>query len=395
MNYPIPGRFVRAFTLFWLCGLSCSIALAADEAPASWETALAARIEPEWSDDRYRAFDFWIGEWIMVWRGRQPEALHFDKDGNHMRHRVFPILGGKALIELAWDKNATADAPSQRGFSVRYFNTATERWVMAQNWPNAGNDGMAFIDQLVGFEDNGRLSMYSVARQPQPDGEFKFYKRRYNFADIRDGAFRWDGSSTFDEGAYWQTWNVVDAKRIRPLDPYEPAGTAFPGVIGETLCTNEPHGALDLTQGNWAGEATDAQGAQIPVTMSVGKVLDGCGVISILNHHQGRRVFAVTGYAPRFEKWISYVLDDQPDTNHSYLWAAGGAEQFVFQDAPTLDIVDEYTPIMSDDTFDPDASRRRTVWHRLEDTELAFTLQTRTDAQAPWTTAMTYSLKRK
>lgn len=395
MNYQLPRRFVRAFTLTCLSGFFCGFASAADKSSATWDQVLNATIDTHWSDARYRAFDFWIGEWIMVWRGRQPDALHFDQDGNPMRHRVFPILGGKALIELAWDENAAADAPSQRGFSVRYFNTATQRWVMAQNWPNASNDGMAFIDQLVGFEDNGRLSMYSVSRQPQPDGEFKFYKRRYNFADIRDGAFRWDGSNTFDEGASWQTWNVVDAKRIRPLDPYEPAGTAFPGVIGEALCKDEPHGAFDVAQGNWEGKATDEHGAQAQVTMSVGKVLDGCGVISILNHHQGRSVFAVTGYAPRLEKWISYVLDDQPDTNHSYLWADGEPEKWVFQDAPSLDIEDEYTPILSDSTFDPDASRRRTVWNRMGDSELAFTLQTRANAQATWTTTMTYALKRQ
>lgn len=84
----------------------------------------------------------------MNWRSRPEGEFYHELDGSWMRHRVFPILDGKALVELAWDRDAPME-PGQRGFSIRYFDDSADRWVMSQNWPGPGNPGSAFVDQLV------------------------------------------------------------------------------------------------------------------------------------------------------------------------------------------------------------------------------------------------------
>jgi hypothetical protein len=360
----------------------------------SWGTRLDSQIRDEWSGANHRAFDFWIGEWEMTWRGKPPGQFHFDTSGNTMRHRVFPVLGGKAVIELAWDINSTSSAPSGRGFSIRYFDETRLRWVMTQNWPSAGNDGFGFIDQLIGFEDNGRLSMYSTARRPNDDGTFQLYHRQYNFADIRDGAFRWDGSNSYDEAVSWQTWNIVDAKRVRALDPFTAAGTAWPGQVGDLLCPDEPHGGFDSLEGNWTGTVRYANGSEAPVSLSAGRLLDGCAVASILLHDDGRRVFSATGYIPRLQKWITYQLDNQPGTGHRYSWsntAGAGAE---FNAVPSLAIIDEFTPFLAPDTFTRDIPRQRTIWSVFEQDRLSFEEQSRDSVNGPWKTDATYRLQR-
>ena len=113
--------------------------------PDTWGDVLGAEISPQWDNPTHRAFDFWVGEWEMTWRGRQPDQFHFDDSGSVTHQRVFPVLDGKAILELAWAVDANNEEPSQRGFSIRYFDESRERWIMAQNWPNAANDGFAFL----------------------------------------------------------------------------------------------------------------------------------------------------------------------------------------------------------------------------------------------------------
>ncbi|MEO1137700.1 MAG: hypothetical protein AAFW68_14040, partial [Pseudomonadota bacterium] len=175
-------------------------AAGSDATPAagarSWAEALGADIAAPYDAPQHRAFDFWIGEWEANWRGRPQGEFYHQKEGSWTRQRVFPVLNGKALIELAWARDNPNEA-SQRGFSIRYFDPARARWVMAQNWPSAGGQGSAFTDQLIGEEHLGRLTMYSITQRPGADGELVTQHRRYNFTDVRPGtSFRWDGSNT-------------------------------------------------------------------------------------------------------------------------------------------------------------------------------------------------------
>ena len=266
---------------------------------------------------------------------------------------------------------------------------------MAQNWPNANNNGGAFLDQLVGRDHHGRLTMYSATRRQLPDGSFEPQHRRYNFADIRPGVgFRWDGSNTSDEGVTWLTWYVVDAHRRSDLDPFGEAGTAFPGVHDEVLCDVEPHGAYDQMQGVWQGSANKVDGAVSAARFSAGKLLDGCGVGAVLEN-DSIRIFMTFARHPRLDYWVSYRLDDQPGTPHAYYVSKSAGEGAVFEESVSAKIKDEKTPFIVEEEFDVSDALRRTVWVGFADDELRFREESRESVDAEWQLEAEYLLSRR
>ncbi len=360
----------------------------------SWADVLGAEITDQYRGDDHRAFDFWIGEWEANWRAPVEGAFEHEAEGSWTRQRVFPILGGKALVELAWARD-NPEEPSQRGFSIRYYDEGNERWVMAQNWPNENNNGGAFLDQLVGRDHLGRLTMYSASSRPMPDGTYASEHRRYNFTDIRPGkSFRWDGSNTADKGATWRTWYVVDFLRNRDPDAYGQAGTAFPGVHKDVLCAEAPHGAYDGLQGVWQGTATGPEGAVSPVRFSAGLLLDGCGVAAVLET-DADRTFMTFARHPRLPYWVSFRLDDQPGTGHAYFVSENAGTGAVFEESPSANIQDGVTPFIVKETFDTSTALRRTLWTVMNDNEIAFQDETRETPAGEWRLAAQYHLMRQ
>ena len=383
---------MRPFTLS-IAAASLAASCATAQENVTWADTLNTEITPEWSGPEHRAFDFWIGEWEANWRGKPEGAFHHQKEGSWTRQSVFPILGGKALVELAWARD-NPETPSQRGFSIRYFDPARERWVMAQNWPNATGQGAAFFDQLIGDEHLGRLTMYSITRRPNAEGEIDVQHRRYNFTDVRPGvSFRWDGSNTRDEGATWYTWNIVDFLRQRDTDDLGQAGTSFPGVHEKLLCQDEPHGGFNGLEGVWTGTAEDADGNSKPARLSAGLALDGCGVLASLEE-EGKTAFLGIGYLQRTEKWMIYYLDDQPGTGHKYFVAdnAGAGARFIH--APDLAIKDEFAIYNHDVYFDPTDATQRLFLEEMSDNALVLHEETRDSAEHEWTKKTTYRFSR-
>lgn len=366
----------------------------ADDQAITWGEALGSKIEPEWNVPEHRGFDFWIGEWEMTWRGKPEGQFHFDKDGSVTRQRVFPILGGKAIVELAWAIDANADEPSQRGFSIRYYDEARERWIMAQNWPGPGNPGYAFLDQLIGFKDYQRLSMFSAIRRPLEDGSYQYGHRQYNFSDISDGAFRWDGSNSYDEGKTWMPWNVVDAARIRPLDGFGTAGTVWPDYRGGNLCTGEPHGAYDFMEGNWVGTVQKTNGASQSVTMDAGRLLDGCAIAIAVNIDDGRQIFLTLSFEPRSKNWIMFMLDNRPGIGHVYFWSPDAGAGATFHLGPALSIENDLELYVLDENFDADAAQTRLVWQKAGPDGIVIEKQERSAEDRQWRTTSIYTFNR-
>lgn len=349
---------------------------------AQWEDVLDVRIADDWRGDNDRAFDFWIGEWDANWRPPSEETFEHAAEGSWSHQRVFPILGGKAIVELAWARDNPAE-PSQRGFSIRYFDPARERWVMAQNWPNQRTTGSAFTDQLIGAEHFGRRTMYSHTARPLPDGGFSQEHRRYNFTDVRETSFRWDGSNTSDNGQSWTTWYVVDFNRLGEFEAIGAAGSDFPGVFDKALCTEEPHGAFDAVAGSWQGVATDAGGGEVPAAMHMGVVLDGCGVIGVVQAGD-EKSFRAIGYHERFERWVSYELSAAHGEPHHYRVAEAAGEGAAFEAASALAIKDEKTPYLSPQAFDTAGALARTVWEKISEDEIVLREETRNAAAGDW-----------
>jgi len=83
-----------------------------------------------------RQFDFWVGAWDVNLRVQQ-EDLSW-KDSIKAEARVYPILFGKAVLEL-WD------SPNIKGYSLRYFDVKQGKWVLWLNWPGQNSSGSSIL----------------------------------------------------------------------------------------------------------------------------------------------------------------------------------------------------------------------------------------------------------
>jgi hypothetical protein len=306
---------------------------------------------------------------------------------------VFPILDGKAVVELAEARGAENGEPSGRGFSIRYYDPAREKWIMAQHWPNPNFDGIAFTDQLIGGERHGRLAVYSVNTRPSPDGTR--VHRRYQFSDIAEDRFRWDGANTSDEGATWTTWRVVEFHRTGPQPALPPAGEPLPGVHAEQICTDPPHHAMNGLEGVWEGVVETDAGAE-PARMTAGRFLDGCAVAAVLERPEsGDKLFRSWSYSNTLGVWVALELGDAPEDTHAYRISAEAGPGAAFLEAPDLAIKDERTPLMSREAFDTSGALRRTVWRTIEEDVIAFDEEVRTSPNDDWTLAGRFRLERE
>ena len=112
----------RSFSRIWLLLVSVGITLSCGgpEPPAepvvpTLGDAFGQEVRELWRGEA-RGFDFWIGEWNVLWRQRQPGEFFHGAGGGLVRHWVFPVLDGKALIELAVDHEDAEVAPGQETF---------------------------------------------------------------------------------------------------------------------------------------------------------------------------------------------------------------------------------------------------------------------------------------
>lgn len=359
-----------------------------------WGDALGSEIKSPFNESKHRVFDFWIGEWNMEWRAKNEDTFYHNDSGEWTYQRVFPVLDGKALVELAWAREGF-DVPSQRGFSLRYFDEGKGRWVMAQNWPNEKRTGTAFADQLIGKSNHGRHSFYSIVQRPKPDGAVETEHRRYNFADIMpDKSFRWDGSNTKDLGKSWYSWAVVDAHKIEPLKPFGAAGEPLPGVHNETLCKTAPHSKFDDIEGTWTGTV---EGDDFPrktdASMFAGKVLDGCGMLAVVSY-ENKKVLLTIGYLEPFESWVLMKLDNQPGTTHQYYVNKGTQTDASFESAPKLKIMDEFTPYLNNAAFDDTSDSLKVELMQVSDTVLRLTFKSAPHDSDPLGREVTFDFKR-
>lgn len=341
-----------------------------------WDDVLDTEIDAEWAG-AHREYDFWIGEWDANWRGREEEGLHHVADGTHQRHFVFPVLGGKAIVELAQPIEQDAGEAAGRGFSIRYYDEARGQWVMAQHWPNPQFDGVAFLDQLTGQSDHGRIMVYSSALRQTSDAENPTI-RRYQFSDIAADRFRWDGANTTTNGDNWTTWMVVDFDRTGPQPDLPDTSGSFPGQDEDLLCASAPHGALDGIEGVWSGTALSPDGTNEPARLTGTRMLDGCAVLVVFERpDSGYRSFTFWSYSPIFQRWFALYLNNQPGEGHRYYAGANAAEGEWFGAVPGAAITSETTPFIQNAAGDTSNAPARIGWSTLDGDHVVFRVEVR------------------
>ncbi len=131
--------------------------------------------------ERFRAFDFWIGEW----------DVHLANGTLAGTNSIQPIEQGCALIEN-W---ATAGGGS--GYSINYLDGATGEWV--QVWSAAGGSQ---INIRGGMTEEGMR----LAGQIHYVGNDTTFPFRALWTPLADGRVRQFFEQSNDEGKTWSPW---------------------------------------------------------------------------------------------------------------------------------------------------------------------------------------------
>lgn len=280
--------------------LVVAVALACFSAPS-------ANAQAACQEGHYREFDFWIGEWDLT-------NLQLQEDGSWAEvgtatNRVFPVAGGCGIVEL-WDGYLGDN--HIRGFSVRTYDSETERWQLVLNWPQ---QNAAAFGTLEGVFRHGRGDFHTEF--DAPDGTAGL--TRYTFGDIGHDTFRWNDGVSMDGGRTWRTSWIMEFRRRDP--------TANPlfnipmfGTDETARCTEDQYQAANFLIGNW--ESTGPEGSKFRVEGT--PIVDGCAIMEFITGDNGTNAFTVVGYETRAQRWTMYHLDGgngfdvyhgQPDGN--------------------------------------------------------------------------------
>jgi len=154
--------------------------------------AAAKAAHPCEGEARYRAFDFWIGDWDVYATGSGGQRI----GGN----RIERIAGGCALLE-SW-----TGAGGDSGKSINYFDPVDGKW--RQHWVGDGGEVVwyegAFADGAMRL--HGETRSANGTRQP----------RRATFTPRPDGSVRQFLESSSDGKAWTVAFDAVYVKKGSP-----------------------------------------------------------------------------------------------------------------------------------------------------------------------------------
>lgn len=331
---------------------------------------------PSCPEPEARGYDFWIGEWDVENRNRNPQnpdAGLFPTGS--ATNRVHAILDGCAIVEhwegaLVWDHVL--------GFSVRAYDPERGTWVAVLNWPSPQGPGFSLLEGI--FEDGaGNLR----AERETPNGTVRLW---FRFADIEDDAFRWIGSRAPGDEPWREFWTM----EFRRRDPVTDGGL----VNGPTRriadrCAGERHRDYDFAIGDWAGEETvtgaDGEETTRPVAVRVWSIMEGCALVVFEGEDDGEPddAFAVASYVPGDERWVAYSIER-------------GGPVFRRWDGPADPAGPE--PLESGSRVgesDPDAPLLKTAWTPLSADRWGREVSASTDGGETWRTIATVELERR
>ncbi len=263
------------------------------------------RAASAFSEDPYRQFDFWIGEWDVNLLMLQ-EDLSW-KDAVAARASIYPILNGRAILEL-WDSG------SIKGYSLRYFDPQSDEWVLWLNWPGKNRSNAS---SLTGAFRHGRGEF----RNSYENAEGEQIVERYAFTDIYPDALRWDDLYSKDGGETWRKNWRMEWTRAAPSPPWPIAGDAALTYDDGSRCDAEAFRSFDAIAGHWVGTLTSGDNVA-PAELRGYHVLDGCAVMAFLRS-AGRELFFFNFYSSADGRWESHVLSDDPAATMIRLFSDG------------------------------------------------------------------------
>ncbi len=248
-------------------------------------------------DVRAREFDFWVGDWDVLNRHRQPDSddPRWYNTGASTS-RVRPIVGGCGFLEQ-WVGDLTFD--QIRGMSVRTFDPALEQWQIVILWPSPNQPTFGTLEGSFG---HGRGEFYTEGI----DQHGRPVLTRFTFADIAPDRLRWDAAASGDSGITWRTNWIMEFSR-------HPAGESIvrPAWVDTTVRCDFPQMfELEFMLGAWEGTATLQNGSEAPVTLVSKRTLGGCAVEDHMRVGGGSwESYEIRTFDQAVRAWVAYRLD--------------------------------------------------------------------------------------
>ena len=275
-------------------------------------------ITAEWNTLEDRQFDFWIGEWAINLRTIQEDGSW--KDTYKSTARIYPILDGKAILEL-WNEQKFGEGI--KGYSLRYYNREKGKWELWLNWPGKNRSGSS---SLEGSFRHGRGEFFSY----RPLDDSTQLISRYTFCDVSPTSLRWDDAFSKDGGKTWSNNWIMEFSRTQDLPMKLSTQTLALTYDEGKRCDLPEFREFEKMAGSWEGMLKIKSGEEwmsAPASIATHKVLDGCAVISFLeyeiagNKHKNFSLKTYNTYANQYED--GRLSNDKNSTYRSYFGNKG------------------------------------------------------------------------
>jgi tetratricopeptide (TPR) repeat protein len=149
-------------------------------------------INPCMHDDKYRAFDFWLGEWEVYG--------NLEKTGPMYGHNSITRTEQGCLIKEVW-----AGSGGSTGTSMNYYDGIIDQWV--QRWVSGGGTVIDYSGGLIQVENDkqamrldGKIYYASTKQQPQ------IRDFRGTWTALDDGVVQQFFEESIDGGKTWNVW---------------------------------------------------------------------------------------------------------------------------------------------------------------------------------------------
>jgi len=329
-------------------------------------------------DESHNDFNFWIGNWDVVWKSWSGKDVY--EPANFSRHRVFALLGGKALIELAYG-DSIIQGSKTAGFSIRYFDDNLQKWVMFQSWPGKNSTN---ISSLQGTYHHRRIQLYKHGKTTRvirgnPVGTP--YENRYTFSDAHKESFRWESGFSLDSMRTWFTGTVAEGVRLPDFESLLDENQNWYTYGDGYNCHDSILAQLQPYLGEWSGEIEYRDGKKTKmgkVTRVLKPFLSNCAALGYqVNRVDGkisREIIFVT-YLTGIKKWVFYTLNDRMGESHQTFFSESIGDKTIFTKKDMFDVPSSGT--LKEFSWRKVSTQRQVIEGAIPDKDWTFRIELR------------------
>ena len=272
---------MRGFNFIGLITYICLLCIALPSSYAQVNTP----VSDDYVETKYRQFDFWIGSWDVNLRMIQGDNTW--KDAVKSEAHIYRILDGKAILEL-W--NEKKQGQGIKGYSLRYFNAAKDKWELWLNWPGKNQSGST---SLEGDFRHGRGDFFSERQLNDSTSLIS----RYSFNDITPSSLRWDDAYSRDGGKTWTNNWIMEFSRVRDLAPAFRLDVSLLTYDNGGRCDQSEFRTFENVVGEWEGTMKVMDSDQsFNISLKAFKALDGCAVLTFSDYIMNGKLYKSFGH---------------------------------------------------------------------------------------------------